>query len=84
MLAEHHRKRNEFGKARAAIEKVLEQGGADITVLRLYAACLEGEGDAAQAAELYRRALTDVAGLATRATLALRPGIAPRGGSGVD
>ena len=58
VLAEHHRKRSEFKKARAAIEKVLEAGGADITVLRLYAACLEGEGDTAQAAELYRRALS--------------------------
>lgn len=58
VLAEHHRKKGEFGKAKAAIEKVLEAGGADITVLRLYAACLEGEGDTEQAAELYRRALS--------------------------
>ena len=58
VLAEHQRKRGEFKKARAAIEKVIDAGGADFTVLRLYAACLEGEGDTEQAAELYRRALS--------------------------
>ena len=58
VLAEHHRRRGEFKKARAAIEKVIDAGGADITVLRLYAACVEGDGDTAQAAELYRRALS--------------------------
>lgn len=58
VLAEHHRRQGEFKKARAAIEKVIDAGGADITVLRLYAACVEGDGDTAQAAELYRRALS--------------------------
>lgn len=58
VLAEHHRGRGEFKKARAAIERVLEAGGADLTVLRLYAACLEGDGDVEQAADLYRRALS--------------------------
>ena len=58
VLAEHHRGRGEPRKARAALEKVLEHGASDISVLRLYAACLEDEGDAAGAAELYRKALT--------------------------
>jgi cytochrome c-type biogenesis protein CcmH/NrfG len=58
VLAEHHRKRGEFRKARAALDKVLATAGESLTVLRLYAACLEGEGDASAAAELYRRALS--------------------------
>ncbi|MHC4960267.1 MAG: tetratricopeptide repeat protein [Planctomycetota bacterium] len=57
VLAEYHRKRGEFKKARAALEKVLEGGGGDLTSLRLYADCLSEEGDHAQAAEFYRRAL---------------------------
>jgi tetratricopeptide (TPR) repeat protein len=58
VLAEHYRKKGEYRRARSALEKVLESAGEDITVLRLYAACLEGEGDPARAAELYRRALS--------------------------
>lgn len=58
VLAEHHRKKGEFRKARAALDKILATAGENLTVLRLYAACLEGEGDAAAAAELYRRALS--------------------------
>ncbi|MHC4550679.1 MAG: tetratricopeptide repeat protein [Planctomycetota bacterium] len=58
VLAEHYRKRREYRKARAALEKVLASAGENITVLRLYASCLEGEGDTARAAELYRRALS--------------------------
>jgi tetratricopeptide (TPR) repeat protein len=57
VLAEHYRQRGEFRKARAALDKVLGSAGENLTVLRLYAACLEGEGDAQGAAELYRRAL---------------------------
>ena len=40
-----------------AVEKVLEAAGESPDVVRLYAACLEGEGDSERAAELYRRAL---------------------------
>jgi tetratricopeptide (TPR) repeat protein len=58
VLAEHYRKRGEFRKARAALDKVVASAGENLTVLRLYASCLEGEGDAAGAAELYRRALS--------------------------
>jgi lipopolysaccharide biosynthesis regulator YciM len=58
VLAEHHRKRSEFRKARAALDKVVATAGENLTVLRLYAACLEGEGDTAAAADLYRRALS--------------------------
>lgn len=58
VLAEHHRKRGEFRKARAALDKVVASAGENLTVLRLYAACLEGEGDAQGAAALYRRALS--------------------------
>lgn len=58
VLAEHYRKQGEYRRARAALEKVLEAAGEDITVLCLYAACLEGEGDPTRAAELYRRALS--------------------------
>lgn len=58
VLAEHHRRRGDFRRARAAIEKVLQATGESLPVLRLYAACLEGEGDPARAAELYRRALS--------------------------
>jgi tetratricopeptide (TPR) repeat protein len=62
-LAEHYRKRGETRKAKAAIEKVLEAGGGrSATVLRQYALCLEAEGDAAGAADLYRRALTESVG----------------------
>ena len=57
-LAEHHHKRGEFRKARNALDKVMESTGENIMVLRLYAACLEGEGFTDQAAELYRRALS--------------------------
>ncbi|MGH7163317.1 MAG: tetratricopeptide repeat protein [Planctomycetota bacterium] len=57
-LAEHHRKRRDFRRARAAVEKVLQAAGESFPVLRLYAACLEGEGDSAKAADLYRRALS--------------------------
>lgn len=58
VLAEHHRRRREFRKARAALDRVLATAGESLTVLRLYASCLEGEGDAEGAAELYRRALS--------------------------
>ena len=58
VLAEHYRKQGEYRRARSALEKVLDSAGEDITVLRLYAACLEGEGDPTRAAELYRRALS--------------------------
>jgi len=58
VLAEHYREQGEYRRARSALEKVLESAGEDITVLRLYAACLEGEGDPTRAAELYRRALS--------------------------
>jgi len=57
VLAEYHRKRGDFRKARAALDKVLASAGENLTVLRLYASCLEAEGDAQGAAELYRRAL---------------------------
>jgi len=58
VLAEHYRKRKEYRKARAALDRVLACAGENITVLRLYAACLEGEGEGTRAAELYRRALS--------------------------
>jgi len=58
VLAEHYRKRGEARRAKAALEKVLSVAGESMPVLREYAACLEAEGDAAKAAELYRRALT--------------------------
>ena len=58
VLAEHHHRKGEFRKARSALDKVLAAAGENLTVLRLYAACLEGEGHSAQAAELYRRALS--------------------------
>jgi len=57
VLAEHYRKRGEFRKARAAVEKVMEVAGENFHVLQLYAACLDGDGDAGAAADLYRRAL---------------------------
>jgi thioredoxin-like negative regulator of GroEL len=62
VLAEHQRRKGDFASARRAIEKVLETGAEDLTVLRLYAACLQGEGDSARAAELYRRALSSLFG----------------------
>ncbi len=58
VLAEHYRKRGEYRKARAALDKVLASAGENLTVLRLYASCLEAEGDAQAAADLYRRALS--------------------------
>jgi len=58
VLAEHYRNRGDHRKARAALDKVLASAGENLTVLRLYASCLEAEGDAEGAAELYRRALT--------------------------
>jgi tetratricopeptide (TPR) repeat protein len=58
VLAEHYRKRGEHRKARAALDRVLASAGENLTVLRLYAGCLEAEGDARGAAELYRRALS--------------------------
>jgi len=58
VLAEHYRKRGDYRKSRAALDKILGSAGENLTVLRLYAACLEAEGDAAAAAELYRRALS--------------------------
>ncbi len=58
VLAEHHRKRGDTRKARAALDKVVASAGENLTVLRLYASCLESEGDSAAAAELYRRALS--------------------------
>jgi tetratricopeptide (TPR) repeat protein len=57
VLAEHYRKKGEFRKARAAVEKVLASAGESLPVLRLYADCLEAEGDSTKAAELYRRAI---------------------------
>ncbi|MFQ5844049.1 MAG: tetratricopeptide repeat protein [Planctomycetota bacterium] len=57
VLAEHYRKQGDFRKARAALDKVLETAGQTVPVVRLYAACLEGEGDHDGAARLYRRAL---------------------------
>jgi len=58
VLAEHYFGKGDYKKARAALDKVLEAAGENIHVLRLYAACLEGDGDSAGAAELYRRALS--------------------------
>ena len=58
VLAEHHRKRGEYRKARAALDKVGEAAGESFTLLRLYAACLQEEGEASRAADLYRRALS--------------------------
>jgi len=60
VLAEHHRKKGDAKKAKAAVEKVLEATGESFPVLRLYAACLEDSGDPEAAAALYRRALTFV------------------------
>jgi tetratricopeptide (TPR) repeat protein len=58
VLAEHYRKRGDTRKARAALDKVLATAGENLTVLRLYASCLEADGDAEGAAALYRRALS--------------------------
>ncbi|MCZ6571760.1 MAG: tetratricopeptide repeat protein [Planctomycetota bacterium] len=57
VLAEHYRRKGDFRRARSALDKVLETVGESAPVMRLYAACLEGEGDAEGAAALYRRAL---------------------------
>ncbi len=56
-LAEHYRTKGDTRKAKAALDKVLASSGGNMTVLRLYASCLEAEGDAAAAGDLYRRAL---------------------------
>ncbi len=58
VLAEHYHQRGEFRRARTALDQVLQRAGENVTVLRLYAACLEGEGHNEEAAQLYRRALT--------------------------
>ncbi|MDH3592613.1 MAG: tetratricopeptide repeat protein, partial [Planctomycetota bacterium] len=58
VLAEHYLEKKEYRKARAALDKALETAGEDMALLRLYAACLEGEGDTEGAARLYRRALS--------------------------
>ena len=58
VLAEHHLQRGEHRKARTALDQVLKTAGENLRVLRLYARCLEGEGDAEGAAALYRRALS--------------------------
>jgi tetratricopeptide (TPR) repeat protein len=62
VLAEHYHRKGEFRKARAALDRVLETAGENLLVLRLYAACLEGEGHTAEAAQLYRRALSQSLG----------------------
>lgn len=58
VLAEHYRKRGDYRKARTALDMVLGEAGENLTVLRSYAACLEAEGNQAEAAALYRRALS--------------------------
>jgi tetratricopeptide (TPR) repeat protein len=62
VLAEHHLKRKEHRKARTALDQVLKTAGENLRVLRLYAQCLEGEGDTEGAAALYRRALSQSLG----------------------
>ncbi|MHC4451196.1 MAG: tetratricopeptide repeat protein [Planctomycetota bacterium] len=57
VLARYHEQNGDSRKAKAAVEKALEAGGAHTEALRLYAAALQREGDEAGAAELYRRAL---------------------------
>jgi len=57
VLAEHYRKRGDLRRARAAVEKVHAAAGESLPVLRLYAQCLEAEGDSERAAEFFRRAL---------------------------
>jgi tetratricopeptide (TPR) repeat protein len=58
VLAEYYLARCEYRKAKTALDQVLAAAGENLRVLRLYAACLEGEGDTTGAAALYRRALT--------------------------
>lgn len=58
VLAEHHLEAGAFRKARAALDQVLASAGENMRVLRLYAACLEGDGEHDAAAQLYRRALS--------------------------
>ncbi len=58
VLAKHYLEREEFRKARVALDKALETTGEDMELLRLYAQCLEGEGDNEGAARLYQRALS--------------------------
>jgi len=58
VLAEHYHRQGDHRRARSALDKVLQRAGENVAVLRLYAACLEGEGHDEEAAQLYRRALS--------------------------
>jgi len=57
VLARHYSKQGDLRKARSAVERAMEAGGANLEALRIYADALKGEGDETAAAETYRRAL---------------------------
>lgn len=57
VLARHYQQQGDHRKAKAAVERAMESGGAHIEAIRIYADALRAEGDDAGAAELYRRAL---------------------------
>jgi len=58
VLARHYQQKGEHRKAKAAVERAMEAGGANLEALRIYADALMHEGDDAAATEIYRRALS--------------------------